>query len=76
MTRDARYTKLRGLLLRPEARPNYVLAARLGVAPTRLSEWSMGKRRIPPEKLLLLCEFLDVTPNDVLGDLNPVDLSG
>ena len=71
---DRTYTKLRSLLLRPEARPNYVFAARLGVAPTRLSEWSMGKRRIPPEKLLLLCEFLNVSPDDVLGKMDPIDV--
>jgi hypothetical protein len=34
----------------------------------------MGKRRIPPEKLLLLCEFLNVSPDDVLGKMDPIDV--
>jgi transcriptional regulator with XRE-family HTH domain len=67
------YTKLRVLLLRPEARPNYVLAARLGVAPSRLSDWSLGKRVIPTDKLMMLCEILRVAPDDIIGELDPVD---
>lgn len=64
--------KLHAILMRPEARPNYVLAAKIGVAPSRLSEWALGKRPIPPERLLRLCELLNVAPDEVLGDLEPV----
>lgn len=65
-------TKLHAILMRPEAKPNYVLAAKIGVAPSRLSEWALGKRPIPPERLLRLCELLQVSPDEVLGKLDTV----
>lgn len=64
--------RLHSILMRPEAKPNYVLAAKIGVAPSRLSEWALGKRPIPPERLLRLCELLNVSPDEVLGELDPV----
>lgn len=60
-------TKLQARLLWAENRPNYMIAAKIGVAPSRLSEYGLGKRPIPPHHLIALCEVLRCSPDDILG---------
>lgn len=67
------YLRLYEILLRPECKPNYVLAARIGVAPTRLSEWARNKRPIPTDKLMILCEILHLDPEYVTEELTLLD---
>lgn len=60
-------TKLRAVLLEPQNRPNYYIAVQAGMAPSRLSEYALGKRAIPPHHLIRLCEVLRCNPDDILG---------
>lgn len=61
-------TKLRKLLFFcPE--PAYRVAAFIGIHPTRLSEYSLGKRDIDEVHLMLLCEYFQCPPEDIVGDL-------
>ena len=62
--------KLRELLLRHENRPNYIIAAKCGFHPARLSQYALGKRPIPPHHLIRLCEVLNCNPEDIVGDLD------
>lgn len=64
-------TKLRAVLLRHENRPNYQVAAMAGIAPSRLSEYALGRRRIPPHHLIRLCEILNCSADDILGEVEP-----
>lgn len=69
MNGPGRTQKLRTLLLMPHNRPNYIIAAKAGIAPTRLSEYSLGKRYIPPHHVQQLCEVLNCQPDDIVGDM-------
>lgn len=68
------YLRLYEILLRPECKPNYVFAAKIGVAPSRLSEWARNKRPIPTDKLMLLCEMLRLSPEYVTEELTHEEL--
>lgn len=61
-------TKLRAILLEPQNRPNYIIAVSCGMAPSRLSEYALGKRQIPVHHLIRLCEVLHCNPDDILGE--------
>ena len=74
MNGPGRTQKLRTVLLHPEFRPNYIIAAMAGVHPTRLSEYALGKRYIPPHHVQRLCEVLKCNPDDIIGDMED-DLS-
>ena len=69
---DDHLTALWGLLMLPWHRPNYLVAARMGIHPTRLSEYARGKRPIPDRTLIRMCRILDVGPDEILG---PFDLT-
>lgn len=62
-------TKLRALLLEPQNRPNYYVAVAAGMAPSRLSEYALGKRIIPAHHMIRLCEVLKCQPDDIMGEL-------
>ncbi len=74
--REPRETKLREVLLRHDNRPNYMIAAQASLSPSRLSEYAWGRRRIPPHHLIRLCQVLHCTPDDIIGDAEPVDDCG
>lgn len=69
-------TKIRIRLLE-DGRPQYVIAAEVGVSPARISEYCLGKRAIPTEHIYNLVRVLGCNVQDLLGyvDEDEVDLS-
>lgn len=61
---------LQAKLLEPQNRPNYMVAALAGMSPSRLSEYALGRRAIPPHHLIRLCEVLECQPDDILEPLD------
>lgn len=61
-------TKLRAVLLEPQNRPNYIIAVAAGMAPSRLSEYALGRREMPAHHIMRLCEVLRCQPEDILGE--------
>jgi DNA-binding Xre family transcriptional regulator len=59
-------TKMR-LRLLDDGRPQYMIAAEVGVSPARISEYAMGKRQIPTRHIYRLCEVLHCNVDDLLG---------
>ena len=59
-------TKLQQLL-REDQRPQYVIAAELGVSPGRLSQYANGMRSIPLNRVYSICEYFNVDPQELLG---------
>jgi len=68
-----RETKLREILIRPQNRPNYQIAAQAALSPSRLSEYAWGRRPIPPHHLLRLCEVLKCSPDEIVGYAEPLE---
>lgn len=64
--------RLSALLLEPKNRPNYMVAALCGFPPSRLSEYSLGRKQIPPHHLMALCEVLNCNPDDILEPLDAI----
>jgi transcriptional regulator with XRE-family HTH domain len=50
-----------------DGRPQYIIAAEAGVAPSRISEYALGKRQIPPRLIYNLCRVLRCNVDDLLG---------
>lgn len=65
-------SKLRMKIL-DEGGPQYMIAARAGISPSRLSEYVLMQRRIPPHHLVALCRVLKCNPEDIIG-LAPIDV--
>lgn len=59
-------TKLRLRVLETGG-PAYIVAARAGFSPSRMSEYVLGRREIPAKHLVPLCEVLQCDPEDVVG---------
>lgn len=59
-------TKLRLRILETGG-PAYMVAARCGFSPSRMSEYILGHKEIPVKHLVKLCEVLDCDPDDVVG---------
>lgn len=59
-------TKIRIRMLE-DGRPQYVIAAEVGVAPSRVSEYAMGKRQIPPRLIYNFCRVFQCNVEDLLG---------
>lgn len=62
----ARVTKLRIRILETGG-PAYIVAARCGFSPSRMSEYVLGRREIPAKHVMALCEVLRCNPDDVVG---------
>jgi DNA-binding transcriptional regulator YdaS (Cro superfamily) len=60
--------RLREVLQRPEYRPNYLIAVKAGFAPSRLSEYALGRRPMPPHHLIALCRVMGLQPEDIADD--------
>lgn len=50
-----------------DGRPQYMIAADLGVSPSRLSEYALGNRAIPQYRVFRFCEVLKCNPHELLG---------
>lgn len=59
-------TKLRLRILETGG-PAYMVAARAGFSPSRMSEYILGRRKIPFKHLVPLCEVLQCDPDDIVG---------
>lgn len=59
-------TKLRIRILETGG-PAYIIAARCGFSPSRMSEYTMGTKAIPFKHLVALCKVLRCDPEDVVG---------
>jgi hypothetical protein len=49
----------------------YDIARRLGIYPSRLSEYVQGRREIPWHVQIAICELLGCGPDDILGVADP-----
>jgi DNA-binding Xre family transcriptional regulator len=49
----------------------YDIARRLGIYPSRLSEYVQGRREIPWYVQMDLCMLLECSPDDILGVADP-----
>jgi transcriptional regulator with XRE-family HTH domain len=59
-------TKIRMRMLE-DGRPQYLIAAAVGVAPSRISEYALGKRQIPPRLIYNFCQVFRCNVEDLLG---------
>lgn len=59
-------TKLRLRILETGG-PAYIVAAHCGFSPSRMSEYVLGRKTIPPKHLIALCQVLRCDPDDVTG---------
>lgn len=55
--------------------PQYIIAARAGMAPARLSDYVMMRKDIPLHHLAGLCRVLECEPEDILGELTTEPLA-
>ena len=70
--RPVKATKLRYHLI--GRGPMYVIAAAAGIAPSKLSAYSLGDEPIPAKHLIALSEVLEVPEDDLVGEFR-YDLS-
>lgn len=61
-----RVTRLK-MRLWEDHRSQYEIAAEIGIAPSRLSEYASAIRPIPPRRIMRLCEVLNCQPDDLIG---------
>lgn len=47
--------------------PQYIIGSLAGIHHSRMSEYCLMQRPIPPHHLLALCEVLDCEPDELLG---------
>lgn len=73
-TSDNRITKLR-VLLTTSSIPQFRIAGLSGVHPSRLSEYSLGKRPIQPKHLIALSEFFQLPADQIVGYETDPDLT-
>lgn len=59
-------TKLRLRILETGG-PAYMVAARAGFSASRMSEYVLGRKQIPPKHVVPLCEVLRCDPEDIVG---------
>jgi len=55
------------LLLLDGGVPGYLVAARCGFPPSRLSEYVMGRKPIPLVHQIVLCEVLGCSVDELVG---------
>lgn len=65
-TNSTRTTKLRMRLLE-DGRPQYIIAAEVGVSPARVSQYALGRRPIPTRHIYSFCRVFGCNVSDVLG---------
>jgi len=48
--------------------PQYMIAARAGMPPSRLSEYILLQKDIPAHHVVALCRVLECEPEDIIGE--------
>jgi DNA-binding Xre family transcriptional regulator len=66
-------TKIR-LRLLEDGRPQYQIAAAVGVSPARISEYALGKRAIPTNHIYSLVRVLGCNVEDLIGYADNADV--
>jgi DNA-binding Xre family transcriptional regulator len=61
-----RLTRLKIKLLEDDE-PQYLIAARCGIHPSRLSMYALGQCRIPVKHVRALCKYFKCAQKDILG---------
>lgn len=57
------------LKLQSISRPNYQIAAALGIHPTTLSLYARGKKDISAAHLVSMCKFFECDAEELMGDI-------
>lgn len=57
------------LKLQSTSRPNYVIAAAMGIHPTTLSLYARGNKPISASHLVAMCKFFECEPEELLGTI-------
>lgn len=50
-----------------DGRPQYIIAAQVGVSPARVSQYALGRRPIPTRHIYSFCEVLKCDVDQLLG---------
>ena len=66
-------TRIRKLLLTGDL-PAYKVAAEIGIHPSTLSQYALGRREVLPHHLIRLCRYYQLNPEDILGYLDEDDI--
>ena len=64
--RRIRVTRLKLYLLSVEQK-DYEIAAAAGIAPSTLSQYARGSRKISAKHLVALCDLFGVEPDAIMG---------
>lgn len=67
-----RMTKLRYKLINCNV-PQYRISGITGVHPSRISEYSLNQKKIPPHHLIALAQFFECEPEDLIGMVDAHD---
>ncbi len=67
-------TRLRYKILTADI-PAFMIGGRAGIHPTRLSEYSLNKKPIPPHHLILLCKYFRCEPEELIGWMTDEELA-
>lgn len=66
-------SKLRKRLLQDE-RPQYRVAADIGIHPSTISQYALGRIEIQPHHLVMLTRYYQCNPEDIMGYLDEPDI--
>ena len=66
-------TKIRKLLL-SDPRPAYKIAPEIGIHPSTLSNYALGRKEVLPHHLIKLCRYYQLNADDILGYLDEDDI--
>lgn len=66
-------SKLRKLLLNSD-KPQYLVAGEIGLHPSTLSLYALGRKAIAPHHLVLMTRYWQCEPEDILGYLDEDDI--
>lgn len=67
MTTIRKLSKLRLKILETDT-PQYIIGSMAGIHHSRMSEYCLLQKPIPPHHLVALCEVLDCEPTDIIGE--------
>ena len=66
-------TRIRKLLITGEL-PAYKVAAEVGIHPSTLSQYALGRKEVLPHHLIKLCKYYNLNPDEILGYIDEPDI--
>lgn len=66
-------TRIRKLLITGDL-PAYKVAAEMGIHPSTLSLYALGRKEVLPQHLIKLCRYYNLNPDQILGYLDEADV--